>query len=581
MEPLFSSDPKSAPMPRPRSHLTLRLATEPTSSFNAQVRIWPLCMIIAVCCSAQAAHAAPLRVHGKAQFSGLQVQRESNSTRITGALRDEANMAVTGQPVTLSSGLVVADDCSGGKVTTTSDSGAFCFELKGRAQGLARLSFQGNAFLHAATRDVPLDAQPKVELRASTPSGTWSLVEPTHPLHIELHSGTGDRYRLQLRVVRAAGEELPVDLQLTLGPDPSLEVEVPSAALGGPGTVQLMLLLGDDARRPLATQVLPLLLTAPVELQWAMEPSAVRPELGFDVQVRATALGLPIDSGWVETRARAKVLNSAPVAAGLATVSNRFLAAGQGSVPFAARYVSQHPWFLAGPPLQVELLVKRPSAWVHLPWLLIGLVAAVWIFRAWWRPVRRNFAPPAALHQPAPVPGISAHEPTPHDGSYRGLVLDVHTAEPIAGAWLRVLLPSVGVETAVAETRSDTRGQFGLAPLGVLPEGARFEITAPNHSRLRLVPPVPGRLEIRLMSRRRSLLQRLSEWAQERRWADARPMTPGDVAARARRNADAEVERWALDLQEAAFGSSPVDEQHERALKGRAPALTVPTPVKR
>lgn len=544
------------------------------------MRFWPLFVIAVLCCSAQARADAPLRVHARTQFSGLQVQREPNRTRVTGALRDEGDSPVVDQIVALASATGSARDCDGRAMVTTSSTGAFCFALGANARGNARLSFEGNDYLHAAARDLSLDEQPAVELQLSTPTTTWALTEPTHPIHVEVHTGSGDRHRISLRVVRSGAPDRALDA-VVLGPDLSADVEVPSSALGGPGTVELVAVAGDDLRHPVATKSIGLLLTAPVELQWVAPPPAVRPELGFELQIRATALGQPVESGWIETRARTKVLGSAPVAGGLATVSNRFLAAGHGTIPFSARYVSEHPWLLGGSALEVDLVVSRPSAWIHLPWLLIGLGAAVWIFRAWWRPVRRNFASQPTVNTAAPSPGIIALDSGARDGRFHGSVRDAHTGDPIAGAWLRVLLPSVGIESVVTEVQADPGGQFNLGPLPNLPEGARFEITAQHHSRLRLAPPGPGQVEIRLMSRRRSLLQRLTEWVQARRWPDAASLTPGDVATRAQRMSEAEVERWALDIQDAVFGNGPIDEQRERALGGRTPALTPQAPVKR
>jgi hypothetical protein len=474
-----------------------------------------------------------------------------------------------------------ATACAGERNATTDLAGAFCFTLERRAHGVVRLSFEGNAYLQPTTRDVSLEEPPKVELQLSTDNATWSLVDPLQLIHLQLRSTPGERQRVHLRVLRPDAPPILLDDPPSLAAGLALDVELPSSQLGEPGAVELHASIGDDADHPVAHGSVQLLLTAPVTLRWTNELTAVRPELGFETSITATALGRPVTSGWIETRERGKVSGSAPVSMGQATVTNRFLAAGQHSVPFAARYVSAHPWLLAGPALEAELAISRPSAWVHLPWLVIGLGAAGWIFRGWWRPVRKNLVTQAAEQLLTPKPGLSAHQAGGPDAGYAGRVRDVHTGEVVAGALVRVLLPSVSAEALVTETLTDIEGRFNLGRLPALPEGTRFEVSSAEHSRLRLAPPAPGQLEIHIVSRRRSLLQRLTEWARERRWPDPTALTPAEVAARARRQSEPEVERWALDIQDAVFSNSPLDEHQEHALRGRAPGLTPPAPVKR
>jgi hypothetical protein len=527
-------------------------------------------------------HASPLRVHGSTTFQGLQVQAGAKLVRVVGSLRDESETAVAGVPVELTTTPPTPRirGCDGNALVRTDLEGHFCFELMPGATS-ARLRFAGSEFLQPVLRDFALSEQIRPQLKLETADARWLLWQPEHEVRVELSGATvREHYQLRVLLERGPGTTALSVANMPLGSERAQTLTLSSDQLGAPGQATLTALLGDDAAHPLALARVPLLLVSKVDLRWEATPEPVRPELGFDLAVVVTSRGQPVNSGWIEAHANGRVVGSAPVHDGRAVVASRFLAAGDSQVAFEVRYVTDQPWLEPDSPLAWDLQIKRASGWTHLPWLLLGAGAGLWIFRGWWRPVRRADPITSRASSVREAGATLIHPGAPMSG-HHGVVLDAHTGEVIANAQLRIVLPSVGAEVVAQNTVSDANGSFSLSTLSDLPEGARFEISAEHHSRLRLPPPKPGRLEIVMISRRRNLLQKLAEWARTRQWHSQRSLTPEEVAMRARERAESEVEHWALDVETAAFGRVPPDEQSERALMARAPALKGAPPLNR
>jgi hypothetical protein len=84
---------------------------------------------------------------------------------------------------------------------------------------------------------------------------------------------------------------------------------------------------------------------------------------------------------------------------------------------------------------------------------------------------------------------------------------------------------------------------------------------------------VPGELRIALVTRRRTLLDRLVRWARARGtpWDGPREPTPGHVRRVAARAEADDVAGWAGSVEHAAFGPDPVDTAMERDVRDREP----------
>jgi hypothetical protein len=151
-------------------------------------------------------------------------------------------------------------------------------------------------------------------------------------------------------------------------------------------------------------------------------------------------------------------------------------------------------------------------------------------------------------------------------GGYRGFVRDAHDGSGVAPALVTIVgAGSPGPVLAQARTAAD--GAFNIEAHR-FPDGARVEVTSPYHATLTAPLPVPGVIELRLMSRRRALLTRLVRWAeiQGRPWSrSAGEPTPSDVAGTAALEGEPQVEAWARRVELLAFGSQAPDASAEQA----------------
>src|SRR5260221_11563213 len=117
------------------------------------------------------------------------------------------------------------------------------------------------------------------------------------------------------------------------------------------------------------------------------------------------------------------------------------------------------------------------------------------------------------------------------------------------------------------QVRTGHEGSFAVESAG-FPSGTRVEVHAPFHATLSAPLPVPGVIELSLISRRRALLERLVRWAERRGkpWTrGSGDPTPAHVAGVASSEAEAHVERWARGLEHLAFGPNPPDAASEQA----------------
>ena len=80
---------------------------------------------------------------------------------------------------------------------------------------------------------------------------------------------------------------------------------------------------------------------------------------------------------------------------------------------------------------------------------------------------------------------------------------------------------------------------------------------------------------LELISRRRSLLQRLVDWAGQRGapWLSTGEPTPGHIAKIAEGEHSSEVAGWARATEEAAYGPNPPDEGAEATIRNREPRI--------
>ena len=127
----------------------------------------------------------------------------------------------------------------------------------------------------------------------------------------------------------------------------------------------------------------------------------------------------------------------------------------------------------------------------------------------------------------------------------------------------------------LAQTTSGEDGAFALAPFETRP-GDELVAEGPLHAPLRCPLPPSGELHVRLVLRKRALLDRLVTWARARGapYDPGFEPTPGHVRAAA--GSELGVARWADAVEQAAYGGAAVDGGAQAEVDRLAPARGVP-----
>ncbi len=530
--------------------------------------------------------ATSLRVVGTAQFQSVRSEALPSGAKLTGTLRDDSRQALAGQAVSLLAAGAKASACDTGEPSGVTDSaGRFCFILSGSLPDRATLQFDGSDFYVRAQRDVQIELNPSpLTLALDVGNASWDRNGPARHVQVSLQGTSDDyddMYEVRLAVLRPGEPERLLAEVAVIRASENAHFEVAPLALGAPGPSTLVAIVGDDPGQPLARTTAQVLVRSRATLSWGVTPEAIRPELGFDLTALVSTPGLVVGSGSVELISGSKLLDSVAVRDGSASLHGRFLAPAGERVSLVARYVPDQAWLDPGEPIELDLPLARLSPWLHAPWVILVALAAAWIFRAWRRPGRNRSRPIPTPPATAATPHVSVVAPATGHSGWSGTVRDLHTRAPIGGARLVITQPAVDGAAIVLEAVSDSGGQFELAAVSSLPEGARLTVQAADHSTLTQAIPPRGRLEVGLSTRRRSLLAHLLRWAESRGLSDpVAGATPQEIAGRlhAQRSPNA---HWPLDVERAVFDREAPTAQREEQLVTASPAVDLPAPLKR
>jgi len=465
-------------------------------------------------------------------------------------------------------------------VVDSDSTGHFCLSLpEATASGVIELEFQGTQYFAPTTLTIPVDASRRaLSLHFSPEPQRLSLERATHVIWVETQAeppfmATEDAPPIQLALSFAEGNGAPKPLARAIArPGERVELTVESRALGEPGPGVLSVrFAGSDAVQPAERSAL-VQRTARVTLTVAGRVARADPQQGIEIPVAVASARGAVPAGAIEARVGNESVGTAPVVGGMARVLAVFDAPQGGEVPLSLHYLPAAPWWEPGDALTIGVQVSAPSPWRRLPWAIAVLLIAGWIIRGWYRPPRSEKPADDRQGLPAGRPSVEVVELGPANSGWRGRVLDAHDGTPIKGARVQILVPAFGGDGVAAETVSDLAGRFELPAVAVV-EGSRLEAGAPWHATL--VKPVPpaGEVSINLVTRRRALLERLVEWANQRGqpWKSEVEPTPANIARLGRRRRSPEVVRWAEQVEEAAYGPIELDEQKEREVRSREP----------
>ncbi len=467
----------------------------------------------------------------------------------------------------------------------TDDHGEFCIRTEaalGRAS--LKLRFEGDA-LHDAT-DIAISFDTKNASAAHTvvrfepAPDVIDLERPNISLMASLRVDRAAASRSASSAARREGLIVVLENEhgkriaegLT-GGDGRVRFELPTSAFAGPGAGELRLRFDGTTTLAKATASQPIVRRADVVLSLDHPIDVGDPEDGVPIDVDVKTLRGPVTGGVVEALRGEESVGAGEVRDGKARVIASFSLERAGKVPLELHYVPSAPYFRASKPLRVEISVRGPGVMKQILIALVVLAVTAWILFGWRRAPMRAVTNLDDGKTPVPTgrAGVDVIRAEAGQTSYRGTVIDAHDGTAISTARLSVIAPAFQGDGVVARATSDERGEFVLDAKHRT--DARLVVEAPAHSKLEQALPLPGVLRITLVTRRRTLLERLVRWAQRTGTPfDTQPEpTPGHVRRAAFRAQDDEVEQWAGGVESAVYGPAMVDEQLETQLLAGEP----------
>jgi hypothetical protein len=465
-------------------------------------------------------------------------------------------------------------------VANTDGLGRFCVRIDSLAVGSGvTLRFDGNEYFDASeTVRVAVDASKRsLQLRFSPRPRYLSLDRPTHLVQVDTRVASeprsGDALQLTLLFTERGRE--PHELEtVTTRLGKRARFELASTTLGGPGPGTLTVRFAGSETIQSTQHSVVVERTARVSLSLAGSINRGDPTRGVPISVAVGSAVGAVPSGTVEALYEGDSVGTGRVAAGSALVKARFDPPARDRVPITLRYLPDAPWWQAGAPLAVTLPLAPASPWRLWPWALGVLAVLAWVLRSWRRPAR---PPQRRREAPAGPPSGRASIEVIERGlareGWRGQVTDAHDGAAIAGAKLSLVVPSFAPDAGEPDILADADGRFVLHPLPGGTEGVRLRVAARWHTELSRPLPPAGKIHVHLVSRRRTLVNRLVDWAERmgypwRRDGDA---TPGEVKDAAESQGMDQVADWAGAVEHAAFGADPVDGAREHEVRRREP----------
>jgi hypothetical protein len=545
--------------------------------------------------------ARPIRILGSASLSATVSAPTSGEpaveeVRVEGRLEDDANQGVPDAHVLLTLGTgapsPLLQNCPGhtslqrgeGDVPQlkTDAEGRFCLILPASTLPGARLTYTDAAgYLGAAELKLPsTPAMRSLELSFGAVPTELSLDTPIQGIEVSsaLPPGgtpmTGET-QLDLGLLTPHGA-FGVIASTFVHPGERARFEVPSAAFGAPGTAVLVArvagtaLDGTEARQRITK-------TASVSLLPSSLSLEVREGETFELPVNVRWARGDVDSGTVEARADGRAVAAAPVQKGSAklVIPGSWSGGTSAVAPDQPRTIELHfvpssPWWKPGPPAVVPVSFQPPSNWSHLPWLVGALALFGWVALIWKRPPRRARSLTPVAIEPPGRESLSVEDAS--DGALRGQVLDAHSSEPVLGATVRVTESGIERELELANVPCDAEGRFDLSLAASLAP-RRLHVQAAGYAEMIRPLPQRGRLVVHLVTVRRSVLEQLNAWARRKGspWYQGGSPTPAEISETARSRSDGRVERWANDVEMAAFGPDEPSTQTERSLREGEP----------
>ncbi len=539
------------------------------------------------------AHAVKVRVRGSAALEG-RVVPHGEGVELRARVADDTNRPIGKAHVRLRvepapPRLAAATACGNTPSTAvqrtqreyiidSSADGSLCVRLSEVPEAAKlRLSFDGSDDYDPRSLLLNVDrSRSPVTLRFEPPPATLALEREQHSIWVVSKSDViaslePQRLSVSLFLRELTGQEVELGkVNVSLGQ--RAQFLVPSASLGAPGPAQLIARFKGTAGLSSADTWTPVVRTTQVTL--ALEgPPSVDSSGGVRLDLSAVSLAGPVPTGSVEALSSGRSIASSPVRDGRATL-NLTLAGDPGPARVSLRFLPSSPAWLASANLELDVPVPPPSPLGRVLLLVCAVGICAWLVRAWYRPGRREVVSRERTSIPSGMPMLELISAAPDGSGWRGRVLDAHDGSPVQNAVITLLIPAFSSNSVAANARTDAAGEFELGHVDYAgAEGSRFRIEAEWHTTLERPVPRPGSIAISMVSRRRSLVERLVKWTQRkgRPWSSDGGATPRHVIGVAESRANPEVARWASAVEQAAYGPQAPDADTERGIAAQQP----------
>jgi hypothetical protein len=530
--------------------------------------------------AAAAENASPtLKVSGRASFNAeARVNGEAFEVRAT--LADEVGRPLPNAEIRIRAASVDGPgtlhrcgdprgEAGGELLASTDKSGKVCINVTGMQSGNVELTFQDpRGYLERASRVVrlPESVATSFEVGFDPPLTTLSLDQPVQELGLLARAEGGAALPEAAELVLAlaeGGHERELGRVALDGLGEVHRLSLVSSSFGQPGPARLIGRLRARDGEELAQVSSAVMRSATVALH--VDPSVGEGvEPGQVLQIHAASALGPAASGVVEARSRGLSVAAARVRDGVTTLNLPAAPVALLGSSLTLEYVGEGAGWLSGPPLELRVLPAGPSYGRYALWIAAAALAALAVVLSWRRPPRPR--PNVATLPPRARASVEVLEAFGVGGGYRGVVRDAHDGNAISPAVVSFIGPGSN-GPVLLQLRTSSDGAFQVES-SRFPGGTMLEVSAPFHATLSAPLPVPGMLELSLVSRRRALLDRLVRWAERRGkpWIRAGgEATPAHVAGVASSEAEPQVEHWARGLEHLAFGPSPPDAASEQA----------------
>jgi hypothetical protein len=535
------------------------------------------------------ASALPVRVRGGARLQAQArfVGEGQSVLELRGRLSDDSLAPIANAWVELqtSSALALGDagGCRQPRVSVsatkeglrvqTAAGGELCLrwtETPGR--GKLAMRFGGDSYHGGAELELSFDRTGPQKL------ATTLRFEP-RPLAIDLDKEKTDLsvlLDLALSTAHASRDGLQVELfderngKIATGRssgDGKVRLELLSSKLAGPGMGSLHARFAGNADLEASHDEQPITRRVSVALSLDGELDAVDAGDNAEIAIVVSAKRGLVANGVVEALFNGSSVGSASVEDGRALLLVPVDPKLEGEMSLTLRYLPASPWYRPGPTMTVVLPIAPPSVLLRVLLTLVVLAAAGWVTVSW---RRAHKLPPLGAGTPMLTPGVHVIQSRRGTKSWSGTVVDAHDAKALPDVTITVREATLEGDGVLIEAVTDRYGKFAF-DLDQRPEAAELLASSASHSEARRALPAGGTLRIALITRRRAVLRRFVSWARIRgKPYDSKPEpTPAHVQTAAGDRQD--VQLWAGQVEEAAFGPSPVDEPLETQLREKEP----------